>query len=189
MGLSPFFFLPAKKLVNTTQKKEIDVGFARRPSADKRARALVSRRACHPKRPVSRFRDSSRVTPSRTRLAAASARVERVWSCCSPEDTSRSSPLSRHEVQGGADAPQGLRAPHQGVQRGTRRPPGARRSPRPLRSRPNRAKRSRRIRAARADWTFPARFLTTPKLLRRASTFRRVAKEKASDAPRIPIFP
>lgn len=111
------------------------------------------------------------------------------WSCCSPEDTSRSSPLSRHEVQGGADAPQGLRAPHQGVQRGTRRPPGARGSPRSLRNRPNRAKRSRRIRAARADWTFPARFLTTPKLLRRAATFRRVAKEKASDAPRIPIFP
>ena len=135
---------------------------ARRRSVDTRPRAFVFRRTRRSTRPASRFRDSSRVTPSRTRSAAASARVERVWSCCSPEDTSRSSPLYRHEVQGGADAPQGLRAPHQGVQRGTRRPPGARGSPRSLRNRPNRAKRSRRIRAARADWTFPARFWTAP---------------------------
>ena len=103
---------------------------ARRRSVDTRPRAFVFRRTRRSTRPASRFRDSSRVTPSRTRSAAASARVERVWSCCSPEDTSRSSPLSRHEVQGGADAPQGLRAPHQGVQRGMRRPPAARRSPR-----------------------------------------------------------
>lgn len=114
------------------EKRSISTSASRVSSfgLDTRPRAFVFRRTRRSTRPASRFRDSSRVTPSRTRSAAASARVERVWSCCSPEDTSRSSPLSRHEVQGGADAPQGLRAPHQGVQRGTRRPPAARRSPR-----------------------------------------------------------
>ena len=109
----------------------LDVGFARvvvRSTHD-RARSffvarVVQRAPLHAF--VTRHASRRRGRARQPRAHASSGS----WSCCSPEDTSRSSPLVRHEVQGGADAPQGLRAPHQGVQRGTRRPPAARRSPR-----------------------------------------------------------